>query len=922
MNRLHQIEALGQSVWLDYIRRGLIVSGELDRMVAVDGLTGVTANPTIFEKAIAGSHDYDESLQRMFDTAPGLGAQEVYEALAIEDIRRTADVLRPVFDRTGGTDGYASLEVSPFLAHDSSGTVAEARRLWAAVDRPNLLVKVPATAEGIPAIESLVAEGINVNATLMFSPRQYEDVAHAYLRGAARARDPQRVFSVASFFVSRVDTLVDHRLGELEAADAAGLRSQAGIANCRVVYARFREIFRGAEFQPLREREARVQKVLWASTSTKDPSLPDTRYVEELVGSDTINTLPPATFNAFRDHGAVRGRTIEQGLDQARTTLRQLSRLGIDLEEVGRQLQAEGVDAFAESFKKLFAAIEGKRGALGSAGASAQRWFLGAASERVARRLKTWDDEDASGRVWRKDPTFWPAATPEDVATRLDWLHLPENMHDQAGDLRRFADGVRREGYARILLLGMGGSSLAPEVLARTFGPQEGFPRLEVLDSTHPAAVRAALEGGDLDRTLFIVSSKSGTTLEPNAFFRFFWDAVARRDPAPGRHFIAITDAGTPLERLAHERGFRACFLAPSRVGGRYSALSVFGLVPAALAGIDVQQIVDRAWRMAEASAFVVPAAENPGLELGAALGELTLSGRDKVVFVPSPKLASFPAWAEQLIAESTGKEGKGIVPVAGEVRPSDPMSAEDVVLVALRLRSEAEPDSGAGTGLAEAAARGTPVLRFELEDLSDLGQEFYRWELAIAAAGSVIGIDPFDQPDVELAKDLARRAMDSSRTGSASSSDGSVAIDRPEALRDALDAWVRSARPGDYVAIQAYLSRTEASERALQELRAAVRDRLRVSTTLGFGPRFLHSTGQLHKGGPGSGLFLQIVDRPAEDVPVPDMGSSFGRIVRAQAEGDAAALRQKQRRLLSVDVGADPLHGLSQLTGAIRAAS
>jgi transaldolase len=360
MNPLRELLKQGQSIWLDYIQGGLIQSGELKRLVEEDGVRGVTSNPTIFEKAIAGSTYYDKSLRGTLAKDPQIGAGKLFEKLAIEDIRAAADILRTVYDETKG-DGFVSIEVSPHLAHDTAGTIAEAKQLRAEVDRPNLMIKVPATPEGIPAIEALIADGVNVNITLMFSMKHYEEVARAYIRGLERCSNPGQLSSVASFFVSRVDTVVDSALEKLGTEEAKALLGKIGIANCKVVYQRFREIFHGKDFAALRRRGARVQRPLWASTATKNSAYSDVLYVENLIGPETVNTLPPATLNAFRRHGRVKGFTVEEGLKTAESDLCRLKDLGIDLDAITEKLQADGVSAFAASFNQLLAAVEEKR---------------------------------------------------------------------------------------------------------------------------------------------------------------------------------------------------------------------------------------------------------------------------------------------------------------------------------------------------------------------------------------------------------------------------------------------------------------------------------------------------------------------------------------------------------------------------------
>ena len=922
MNPLRELEKRGQSIWLDYIRRSLMTSGELGRLIQEAGLRGVTSNPTIFEKAISGSKDYDDALRVRLGEDPHAAAAVLFEMLAIEDIQKAADAFRPVYESSQGADGFVSLEVSPRLAHDTEGTLAEARRLWTALDRPNVMIKVPATPEGILAIAALIGEGINVNVTLMFSLAHYEAVAQAYLRGLERVSKPRGVASVASFFVSRVDTAVDRKLEEIGTPEALALRGQAAVANAKMVYRRFREIFNGESFTALRERGALVQRPLWASTGTKNPAYSDVLYVEELIGADTVNTVPPATLDAFGDHGRVRGSTVEEGQAGAEETLSRLAKIGIDLDGITENLQADGVSSFAASFEQLLGALEEKRKVLLAGQAAREKLSLGSYQSKVQQRLQAWQKDRFACRLWQKDPTLWSPQPVPELVDRLRWLNLPEQMHGQLDDLAGFAQQARADGIRHVVLLGMGGSSLAPEVFQQSFGNAPSHPALLVLDSTHPSAVRAVEKGVDLLLTLFLVSSKSGTTGETLSFFRYFWERVSRLTGTPGRHFVAITDPGTPLEKLARERQFRRTFSAPAEVGGRYSALSVFGLVPAALIGVDVHQLLDRAWQMAEACAFCVPESDNPGLTLGSALGELALAGRDKVTFLASASLASLPAWVEQLIAESTGKEGKGILPVADE--PARPAEGYDTDRLFVHLSRDGpkdgprdgEEDSELETQVAALEAAGHPVIRLSLSEMVDLGQEFFRWEVAIAAAGAVLGIHPFNQPDVQLAKELARQAMGQAKGKTKGSRNGAKPISaaRRKQLAQAVESWLAGAGPGDYIALQAYLAPAAEVTTALQEIRRALGSRLKAPTTLGYGPRFLHSTGQLHKGGPNTGLFLQLVDNPQEDLAVPETEYTFGALIQAQALGDFLALKQRDRRVLRINLGSDVAGGLKRL--------
>ncbi|MCH8268086.1 MAG: hypothetical protein IH846_11250 [Acidobacteria bacterium] len=561
--------------------------------------------------------------------------------------------------------------------------------------------------------------------------------------------------------------------------------------------------------------------------------------------------------------------------------------------------------------------------------ASSQSFSLGKLQPGVEAIWQRWQAEKFASRLWEKDYTLWSAEPLPELADRLGWLTLPETMRGQLDDMAALAESAKAEGISHVVLLGMGGSSLAPEVFQRTFGNAPGYPELRVLDSTHPEAVRAVEAAVDLPRTLFLVSSKSGTTTETLSFFHYFWQRLSQtgsgeKTGAPGSHFVAITDPGTPLEKLASERGFRRVFSAPEDVGGRYSALTVFGLVPAALIGVDVRRLLERAGQMARACSS--PSvhehsglAENPGLALGAVLGEAARSGQDKLTLLASSSLDALPQWIEQLIAESTGKDGKGIIPVVGEPLGAPETYGTDRLFVRLCIRGEENAALESRTAALEAA--GHPVVRINLSEKEDLGQEFFRWEVAVAAAGAVLGIHPFNQPDVQLAKKLAREAMAAKSGRAKGMGDERVrelSVERSEELKGMLGSWLQEAQAGDYLAIHAYMAPAMGTAAALQNLRAKLRDRLHLATTVGFGPRFLHSTGQLHKGGPKTGLFLQLVDEPATDLPVPEMTYSFGALIRAQAMGDFQALRQRGRRVLQVNMGNDVPAGLRGLLAAL----
>jgi transaldolase/glucose-6-phosphate isomerase len=918
MTKIHDLAALGQSVWLDYIRRAFIESGELQDLID-GGVSGITSNPALFEKAIAGSADYDRVLKDL--ATKGRLPGEIYESLAIEDIQRAADMLRPVYSSSNGADGYASLEVNPELANNAEGTIDEARRLFAALDRPNVMIKVPATPAGVAAVETLIGEGINVNVTLMFSLEHYDAVAEAYIRGLERfagsGGDLGRVASVASFFLSRIDSAVDLQLDNMADAPASSLKGKTAVANARLTYQRFLETFSGQRWERLVARGARPQRVLWASTSTKNPEYPDTMYVDTLIGPDTVNTIPPATLRAFQDHGAV-AVTVTRGLDEARLQLAALADLGIDLNAVGDQLQVEGLAKFVRPFQALMETIAAKVARL------QLEWQpfvanLGPYQGAVDEALAEIRAEEIMRRIWAHDHTVWQP-DPEEVANRLGWLHSPETMLGDIGRIQTLVKSVRQgdhEGrpYTHVLLLGMGGSSLAPEVFSNAFGHDHDGLELAVLDSTDPGAVLAYAEKLDPARTLFVVSTKSGGTVETLSFFKFFynWTAEALGQEAAGAHFIAITDGGSKLDGIAERYNFRATFRNDPDIGGRYAALTYFGLVPAALAGVDVERLLDQSLTMVRnvESCNCPVEGDNLGGRLGAIMGELAGLGRDKVTLITSPELANFGDWLEQLIAESTGKAGKGILPVVGEAVGSRDVYGNDRLFVHLRILGDRTRDQA----VAALAAAGHPVVTIHLKDRYDMGGQFFLWEMATAVAGQRLGIQPFDQPNVEAAKILARDMVETYQQEGKLPEGETI----PPAA-GALAAFLERAKPGDYVALQAYLQPTGQTSLALHSLRLTLRDRTRLATTMGYGPRFLHSTGQLHKGDAGNGLFVQFTADAERDAPIPDEAGrpessmSFGVLKSAQALGDARALREAGRRLIRFRLDGDVAGELQRL--------
>jgi transaldolase / glucose-6-phosphate isomerase len=948
MNPLVALQKHGQVVWLDFLARGFIAKGDLKKLIDDDGLRGVTSNPSIFEKAMAGSDEYDGEIRNALQ-AGDRPVGELYERLAVEDIKRAADVLRPVYDATDGADGYVSMEVSPYLAMETDATIAEAKRLWGEIDRKNLMIKVPATEAGLPAIRALTAAGINVNITLLFGQSVHEKVVEAYISGleafAARGGDVARVVSVASFFVSRIDSAVDKLLDEKiakandpdEEARLAALKGKVAIANAKLAYQHYLRLFASKRWKQLATKGANAQRLLWASTGTKNKAYSDVLYVEELIGSNTINTMPPATLQAFRDHGKV-SDTLQADIDGAQRVRDDLARAGISLDGVTDKLTEEGVRLFADAADKLLGALAKKRVVLLGARLDKMTFAMGRDFEDAVQDVADhWRAHGTIRRLWQRDKSIWTGA---DEDRWLGWLDSVEEARKMIRDYRDFADGLKGEGFTDAVVLGMGGSSLGPEVLSLIFEKKIGWPTLRILDSTDPTQIRGVEAAIDIARTLFIVSSKSGSTTEPNMLKDYFLarvvDAVGKEKA--GQHFVAITDPGTSLEKIAKAEGFRRVFYGVPSIGGRYSVLSPFGLVPAAAAGIDIARFLETTQTMVRSCGPDVPPADNPGAQLGIALGVAGRQGRDKVTLLCSPRLAAFGPWAEQLIAESTGKNRKGLIPIDGEPLAGPDVYGGDRFFIDLRTERELDPAHDRALDAVERA--GHPVVRIVLESPEYIGQEFFRFELATAIAGAVIGINPFDQPDVEASKIKTRELTTAfEKTGKLPhetpvAGDGAIEIytdaTNADALKkagagDKIDSWLKAhfarIHDGDYAAVLAYLARNAEHTEALQKIRLLVRQARRVATCLGFGPRFLHSTGQAYKGGPNSGVFLQITADEAADIAIPGRVASFGVIDAAQARGDFDVLAQRGRRALRVHLKGDLNTSLRALGTAVERA-
>ena len=890
---IKKITSLGQSLWYDNIQRKLLENGELNAMIERGDIRGVTSNPTIFQNAIAKTNDYDAALIPL--AWSGWDVEKIFWHLAIEDIQKACDLFRPLYDATKGGDGYVSLEVSPYLANETEATAKQAKELWERVNRPNLMVKIPATKAGIPAIRQTIAAGINVNVTLIFSLERYAEVMDAYLSGLedrVAANEPiNMIASVASFFVSRVDTKIDPKLQK-----DSNLLGKAAIANAKLAYHAFEETFTSARFATLKARfSARVQRPLWASTGTKNPAYSDTVYVDNLIGPDTVNTVPPATLDAFRDCGNA-AITITRGLDESKAQIAELEALGISMEQVTQELEEEGVKSFADAFRVLLDVVDDRRKSAVSS--------INPLADSVAKRLSTLMDSSVAARVWAHDPTLWAsdAAGQAEVKIRLGWLNSIEDARTRLDGYLSFAKQVHDEGIDRVLVIGMGGSSLTAEVLSSLLAAAniEAKLSLAILDSTDPEQVALAAKNYPPEKSLYILASKSGGTAELLAAFDYFWEL----SKGNGSRFVVTTDAGSSLEKLAKDRGFRKVFNADPMVGGRFSALTDFGLVPAALLGMDIEKLLKSAEKIQKVSRDN----RSAGFALGAVLAESALAGRDKLTVLSDAPVSAFAGWIEQVIAESSGKHGKGMLPVPLEPLAAPEMYGSDRLFVYLRNNGELDAD------IASLKNAGFPVIEFSFMSPYDVGAEFFRWEIAVSVLCHILEINAFDQPDVQDSKlRTIAKIADYQKTGKLADVDLVNVID----LKPVLDKFISAAQAGEFFTINAYIPRNQETVDVLQALRVAIREKTKCAVSAGFGPRFQHSTGQFHKGGPNKGLFLQVVYDAANDFEIPTQGMTFGTLIRAQALGDYEALVAAGRRTLRVLLSSPA--DLSKLVDALK---
>lgn len=909
--------------WLNYLRRSFIDSGEMSQMID-DGICGLTVNLLILAQAITCSADYDRALERLI--AEGVQFDDLPRCLLNDDIQHAATILNPVYEESQRLDGYISLPIDPALAHDIVGTVAAVRHLLADINYPNVMVEIPATQAGMVAIKELTRDGVCTNATLIFTVETYEAVARAYVEGLVDYIDSHSVWrrwptAVATIAVGPLDGLVDRWLMQQHLTDWQG---EAGVALARLVYESYRSLVGGVDWQKLAKKGGLPQRPLWADLVPRNFQLPTDYYLNALAAPGTVSSLEPVLWNALRDSSRSL-QSLVQGSQEARTHLQTLAQLGFDLSAAERQLQAEGLARLGQAFQRVRHSVRQKREQLED---NWQRmtWHLGDGETAVTQHLTQLGNNRIMCRIWNHDHTVWQTSSAQ-IGRQLGWLHLLPVMRDHIKRLQAMTRTLVDEGYTHALLLGMGGSGLAPQLFANTFTqaalpPRPGLPpppqlHLHVLSNADPVTILEQAKRIDPARTLFVVVSKSGRTVETIAAFNYFYNRVqvAVGERVAGHHFVAVTDPDSPLAILARDLKFRDTFYNPLHVSGRYSALTFTGMVPAALAGVNLETLLNRAQGMAcNAQSCNGPLeGDNVAAQLGTALGTLAQSGRDKLTFITSPVLAGFADWAEQLLAESLGKDGHGIVPVVGEPLGEPAVYGRDRAFIHLRL----DGDDGQDTAVQQLIDAGFPVIVLHWRDLQDVGGQFFLWQMATAVAAHHLGVNPFSQPQLDAHKLEIQQIVDDARqNGEIFVPDDGLTASGKAALRK----FLAQAKPGDYVAIQAFTPRTSTIDHTLRLLRTAIRDQTGLATMVGYGPRCLHTTGQMLLGDRGNGLVIQLLANVVLDVLIPDKvgdkaaGLTFGTLKELQALTMARVLRDSRRRVLRCHLGADAAAGLQGL--------
>jgi transaldolase/glucose-6-phosphate isomerase len=943
--------AANRLFWLDDLNRHWLNTGELKARIEAGEIVGATTNPARLERAIGEGEAYDSAVMEV--VSPDVGA--ILEALIRDDVQAAADVFLPRYEAasTSGV-GMVSVDISPLGREAPAALLEAARQTFRLIDRPNVLIKLPALPTTLTTIEEALYEGINVHITEVYSVAGLTAAAESYLRALERrlmARLPvNRLHVLIGFNVGAVDAHADMLLqGSIRAAQqrgdiqrvssSAAVLGKVGLANADAALRRTRDLFYGERFSRLRQTGAVPPRLVWSDLTPRGGDL--IHYLDALDQPECIALVSPEVLAAHRQRPADDSHPITPHIGAE--VLDRLRETSIDLDMVARLLQGDAEDAHAENFRKVLARVEGKRTLLTSGFMRRQKLVLGQYQAPVEAMLRRLRQQKSITRTWAHDATLWKDS-PEHIAIiekRLGWLTIATDGRIDVDRLRQLRLESAKLEWAHVVLLGMGASANIPEVLWRIFGQQRGFPALIVLDSIDPAAIKAVHAQIDPAKTLFVVASKTGNTVETVALTRYFHALYAPEEI--GAHFVAITDAGSNLAAEAEALRYRHLFLNPEDMAGRFAALSYFGLVPAALIGLDVEKLIERGAEMQLACDKNVMGNNHPGLWLGAVMGVLARRGLDKLTLITSPEIAALGRWIELLIAESAAKEDRGIIPISGATvgRPHD--YDDDRLFVYLRVDGSVNsPDEGVQL-LIEA---GHPVVTLELRDVYDVGAEFFRWSFATAAACIVLGINPFDEPNVEESKQNTQRILDAfCRTGVLAEpapilTEAGISLYAEPVMGSLLDklrtqqalggsplegmiaAFLRLARSGDYIGLLAYLPPLPEIDAQLEDLRRRARHTFLRAVTLDYGPRYLHSTGQLHKGGPDKGVLVVFTTHDSEEVPVPGLPYGFSILKQAQAAGDFEAIQGRGRRIIRLHLGNDIAQGLAAFARAIQVAA
>lgn len=902
MSVLHKIQGFGQSVWLNYLRRAFLESGELSDLLSV-GISGITSSPALFAKAITHSADYDQVLQQQ--VAAGMPVKSIFEALLVDDMQRAADCLHPAHERSGGLDGFVSMELDPAWMYDAMNMVAEAQRLLRAVDRSNVMIEIPATEAGFEAIQALTADGVSINVTHIFAVEQYELASKAYTAGLetfVKTHSAWRIApsSVASFSLNRIDSYVDALLKEAGLVELCGLTA---IALAKVAYGRYQALFQGPQWEALAKFGARPLRLKWTRLTPRQFHYDELHYVLALIGPDTVTTLSPATLNALREHAAI-APTLENWMQRAPDHLAQIKGSGIDLAEVARALQRNSLAAYDRQFQELINSVGQKRQQL-EEGWQRLHAALGEYEPIVDKALQQVCERHLIRRLWAEDVTLWPQKKTN--GRHLGWLKSVTRMQENAPHLLKFTRQLRQDGFTSVLIVGMGHAVTAGDVLVRMLGQEStlhpwrrGHEALFVrtLDTIDPAAVRQQVNQLNMQRTLVVLAGKTGMCRETQALARYLAArvGVVVGDDAVSSHFAAITTRGSWLANWASTHNLRNIFYDDPAIDEAFAALSYFGLVPAALAGVDVLSILDQALAMqGNASSCNWPTrGDNMAAQLGTILAILTKAGRNKLTLILSPSVLPFGHWVARFVATGIGKQEQGIVPIVEESVGEPAVYGADRFFVHVRLRGEGQHDAP----LAAIQAAGHPLVTIHLTDPCELGGWFFVWEMALAVAAVQLHVNPFTQPQLAFIESQTSQVLANF------AQNGSWPLSKAAPISwESLDTFLSKAESGDFVALQVFAPRSVENDRVLGSLQCRIRDRYQLATTVDYEPASHHTNSLLHNGGAKGGHFVQFIGPmpvPDEMIPtarnLPPDAPSFGALQRAQALAVRGLLREQGR--------------------------